>query len=1533
MFCNNSSCSKETGKTCSSGFPSILNPCSCFNHAFIISIDMLFLLVAFLIIFCKFSSKKITRNSQSQSISLVAVLSEIYNGILSVAYLFLGIWTIYHKLDMDHTVLPLDGWLVLLFQGFSWLLVAISVSLKNLNLPCTIAVKACSSFTLLYAVFLCISSLLEAIADKTVSIKILLDVLSFPGSILFLFCAFRGHGSKDTDPGCDFDACYAPLQGEEHDSTDETSVNHDITPLANAGVLSKMFFWWLNPLLQKGKEKILENNDIPTLQQACQAQACYLKYTDRLSEQKRRNSSGSISMLSIIAYSHWKAMLTSGVFALIKVLTLSTGPLFLRAFIAVVQGNETFKYEAYVLTIGLLIAKCLESISERQWFFITRMVGLQVRSMLSAAIYRKQQQLSNAAKMNHSPGEIVSYVTLDANRIGEFPYWFHQIWATSVQFCLALFIVYSSVGLATFAALAAIILIVVASYPLTKLQLECYKKIMSAQDKRLKAITEALGNMKLLKLHAWETHFKKVIESLRKDEFKWIIGILSQKGYQLVLFWSSPIVVPAVTFWTCYLLGITLNASNVFTFLASLRIVQEPVRLIPDIVQVFIGAKVSLDRILKFLEAPELGNRKLEQECEDKNFEHSILIKCNEISWDINPSSKPTLKDIDFVVKPGEKVAICGEVGSGKSTLLAAVLGEVPKVNGTVSENKLSIPTLYIFPSTNNFMSKPYLSFYVDHQVHVHGKKAYVSQTAWIQTGSIQENILFGSVMDPVWYQEVVGKCCLIKDLEMLPFGDLTEIGERGVNLSGGQKQRIQLARALYQNADIYFLDDPFSAVDAQTATSLFNEYVMRALSDKTVLLVSHQVDFLPAFNSILLMSGGEIIEAGTYDQLLASSQKFQDLVNAHNNTIGSEMDVSYSSNGRVMASKDVIKNVHVKEEPIMATGEQLIKEEERETGDTGLKPYLQYLRHNKGFLYFTLAILFHVAFIIGQLVQSYWLAAELQSSEVSSKELLTVFTVIGFCLAIFLLLRSFYVVLLGRGASESIFSTLLKSLFRAPMSFYDSTPVGRILSRVSSDLSIIDLDMAFKLSITVGTTMNTYFSFFVLAVLAWPVAFVIIPMVYLTILLQRHYYASAKELMRITGTTKSSVASHLAESIAGAMTIRAFGGEDRFFLKNMNLIDANASPDFYTFVANEWLIQRLEILCAIVLSSTALSMTLIYLGPSASGLIGMALSYGLSLNVFLVVSVKNQCFLSSSVVSVERVEQYMHIPSEAPEVIETNRPTHGWPCLGKVEICNLKVRYWPNAPLVLHGISCIFEGGSKIGIVGRTGSGKTTLISALFRLVEPADGEIIIDNLDICTIGLHDLRSHLGIIPQDPTLFGGSVRYNIDPLEQHTDNEIWEVLEKCQLREAVQAKEGGLNSTGKKNKDTRVGFFQFASINNMKTISAVVQDGLNWSMGQRQLFCLGRALLKRSKILVLDEATASIDNTTDSIIQKTIRAELKDCTVITVAHRIPTVMDCNMVLGISDGKLVEFDEPMKLMNKEGSLFGQLVQEYWSRSS
>ncbi|KAF5442206.1 hypothetical protein F2P56_034893 [Juglans regia] len=791
--------------------------------------------------------------------------------------------------------------------------------------------------------------------------------------------------------------------------------------------------------------------------------------------------------------------------------------------------------------------------------------------------------------------------------------------------------------------------------------------------------------------------------------------------------------------------------------------------------------------------------------------------------------------------------------------------------------------------------------------IQVYGKIAYVSQTSWIQTGTIQENILFGSDMDNQKYKETLEMCSLVKDLELLPYGDLTEIGERGVNLSGGQKQRIQLARALYQNGDIYLLDDPFSAVDAQTASSLFNEYVMKALSRKTVLLVTHQVDFLTAFHSVLLMSNGEVLQAAPYHDLLASSPEFQVLVNAHKETAGSDRLADLPATQERGTSPRDIRKTHIENEFKGSKGDQLIKQEEREIGDEGLKPYVKYLNQNKGFLYFSVASLCHLLFVISQISQNSWMAANVENPNVSTLRLIMVYLLIGFSATLVLLCRSISIVVLGLQSSKSLFSQLLNSLFRAPMSFYDSTPLGRILSRVSSDLSIVDLDVPSSFLYAVGATINAYANLGVLAVVTWQVLFVTIPMVYLAICLQRYYFSSAKELMRINGTTKSLVANHLAESVAGAMTIRAFEEEDRFFAKTFNLIDTNASPFFHNFAANEWLIQRLETISAIFLASAALCMVLLPPGTFSSGFIGMTISYGLSLNMFFVFSIQNQCTLANYIISVERVNQYMHIPNEAPEVIEGSRPPTNWPSLGKVEILDLQIRYRPDTPLVLHGISCTFEGGQKIGIVGRTGSGKTTLIGALFRLVEPEGGKIIVDGIDISTIGLHDLRSRFGIIPQDPTLFNGTMRYNLDPLSQHSEKEIWEVLEKCQLQEAVKEKKKGLDSV-------------------------VVEDGSNWSQGQRQLFCLGRALLRRSRILVLDEATASIDNATDMILQKTIRTEFSNCTVITVAHRIPTVMDCGMVLSISDGKLVEFDEPTKLMKREGSLFGQLVSEYWSHN-
>uniref|UniRef100_A0A0E0PTT9 ABC transporter C family member 10 n=1 Tax=Oryza rufipogon TaxID=4529 RepID=A0A0E0PTT9_ORYRU len=659
------------------------------------------------------------------------------------------------------------------------------------------------------------------------------------------------------------------------------------------------------------------------------------------------------------------------------------------------------------------------------------------------------------------------------------------------------------------------------------------------------------------------------------------------------------------------------------------------------------------------------------------------------------------------------------------------------------------------------------------------------------------------------------------------------------------------------------------------------------------------------------LMSDGKIIRSAPYQDLLEYCQEFQDLVNAHKDTIG----ISDLNNMPLHREKEIsmeetddIHGSRYRESVKPSPADQLIKKEEREIGDTGLKPYILYLRQNKGFLYLSICVISHIIFISGQISQNSWMAANVQNPSVSTLKLIVVYIAIGVCTLFFLLSRSLSIVVLGMQTSRSLFSQLLNSLFRAPMSFFDSTPLGRVLSRVSSDLSIVDLDVPFFFMFSISASLNAYSNLGVLAVITWQVLFISVPMIVLVIRLQRYYLASAKELMRINGTTKSSLANHLGESISGAITIRAFEEEDRFFAKNLELVDKNAGPCFYNFAATEWLIQRLELMSAAVLSFSALVMVILPPGTFSPGFVGMALSYGLSLNMSLVFSIQNQCNLANQIISVERVNQYMDITSEAAEVIKENRPAPDWPQVGKVELRDLKIKYRQDAPLVLHGITCTFEGGHKIGIVGRTGSGKTTLIGALFRLVEPAGGKIIIDSVDITTIGLHDLRSRLGIIPQDPTLFQGTLRYNLDPLGQFSDQQIWEVLDKCQLLETVQEKEQGLDSL-------------------------VVEDGSNWSMGQRQLFCLGRALLRRCRILVLDEATASIDNATDAILQKTIRTEFKDCTVITVAHRIPTVMDCTMVLAMSDGKVVEYDKPTKLMETEGSLFRELVKEYWSYAS
>nr|QEY08338.1 ATP-binding cassette sub-family C member 5 [Crocus sativus] len=1277
----------------------------------------------------------------------------------------------------------------------------------------------------------------------------------------------------------------------------------NVTPYSDAGFFSLVTLSWLNPLLSTGFKRPLELRDIPLLAPKDRAKTCYKILNSNWERLKAENPMEQPSLVRAIFRSFWREAALNAVFAGLNTLVSYVGPYLISYFVDYLSGNITFPHEGYILAGIFFSAKLIETLTSRQWYVGVDILGMHVRSALTAMVYRKGLRLSSLARQCHTSGEIVNYMAVDVQRVGDYSWYLHDIWMLPLQIVLALAILYKNVGIATLATLIATVISIIVTIPLAKLQEEYQDKLMSAKDERMRKTSECLRNMRILKLQAWEDRYRLKLEEMRTVEFKWLRKALYSQAFITFIFWGSPIFVSVITFGTSILLGHRLTAGSVLSALATFRILQEPLRNFPDLVSMIAQTKVSVDRISGFLQDEELR--------EDATIlvpqgltTNSIEIKDGEFCWDPS-SSRSTLTALHLKVERGMRVAVCGVVGSGKSSFLSCLLGEIPKVSG---------------------------------EVRISGSVAYVSQSAWIQSGNIEENILFGSPMDKHRYKSALHACSLKKDLELLAHGDQTIIGDRGINLSGGQKQRVQLARALYQDADIYLLDDPFSAVDAQTGSELFKEYIISALASKTVVYVTHQVEFLPTADMILVLKEGHIIQAGRYEELLQAGTDFNTLVSAHHEAIEamdileycpedlaetSHVDISAIGN-RLTASASNLDILHeVKPEKEQAKKakkkakrvrkKQLVQEEERERGKVSLRVYLSYMAAAYKGMLIPLIILAQASFQVLQIASNWWMAwANPQTKgdkpKTSNMALLVVYMILAFGSSLFVFVRAVLVATFGLAAAQKLFIKMLRTVFRAPMSFFDSTPAGRILNRVSVDQSVVDLDIPFRLGGFASTTIQLIGIVGVMSKVTWQVILLIVPMAIACLWMQKYYMASSRELVRIVSIQKSPIIHLFGESIAGAATIRGFGQEKRFMKRNLYLLDCFSRPFFCSLAAIEWLCLRMELLSTLVF---AFCMTLLVSFPHGTidpSMAGLAVTYGLNLNARLSRWILSFCKLENKIISIERIHQYCQIPSEAPPIIESCRPPSSWPQSGDIEMIDLKVRYKESLPMVLHGITCRFPGGKKIGIVGRTGSGKSTLIQALFRLIEPVDGKIVIDNIDISTIGLHDLRARLSIIPQDPTLFEGTIRINLDPLEEHSDHKVWQALDKCQL--------GGVISNTLQKLDT-----------------PVLENGDNWSVGQRQLVSLGRALLKQAKILVLDEATASVDTATDNLIQKIIRTEFRDCTVCTIAHRIPTVIDSNLVLVLSDGRVAEFDTPQRLLEDKSSMFLKLVSEYSTRSS
>ncbi|KAJ9543436.1 hypothetical protein OSB04_023143 [Centaurea solstitialis] len=1279
-----------------------------------------------------------------------------------------------------------------------------------------------------------------------------------------------------------------------------------VTPYSEAGLFSLATLSWLNSLLSIGVKRPLELRDIPLLAPEDRSKFNYKILNSNWERLKAESVENEPSLAWALLRSFWKEAAKNAIFAGLYTLVSYVGPYMINDFVDFLSGIERFPNEGYVLAGVFFVAKLIETLTTRQWYLGVDILGMHVRSALTAMVYRKGLRLSSSARQSHTSGEIVNYMAVDVQRVGDYAWYLHDIWMLPMQIILALAILYKSVGIACVATLIATILSIVITIPLARIQELYQDKLMAAKDDRMRKTSECLRNMRILKSQAWEDRYKVRLEEMRSVEFKWLKKALYSQAFITFFFWSSPIFVAAVTFGTSILIGGQLTAGGVLSALATFRILQEPLRNFPDLVSMMAQTKVSLDRITGFLQEEELQ--------EDATIvlqrgmsNVAIEINDGEFQWDAS-APRRTLTGIQMKVVRGMRVAVCGSVGSGKSSFLSCILGEIPKISG---------------------------------EVRICGSAAYVSQSAWIQSGNIEENVLFGNPMDKAKYKRVLHACSLKKDLELFSHGDQTIIGDRGINLSGGQKQRVQLARALYQDADIYLLDDPFSAVDAHTGSELFKEYILTALAAKTVVFVTHQVEFLPAADLILVLKEGQIIQAGRYDELLQAGTDFNTLVSAHQEAIDAmdiynhsddefdghhPLDGSITNCESVGTSMDAMakdpkesasisdhKAIKEKKKGKRSRKKQLVQEEERERGKISMKIYLSYMAAAYKGLLIPLIIIAQILFQGLQIASNWWMAwanpqTEGDTARVSNLVLIAVYMALAFGSSWFIFVRAVLVATFGLAAAQKLFLKMLTNVFRAPMSFFDSTPAGRILNRVSVDQSVVDLDIPFRLGGFAATTIQLLGIVGVMTQVTWQVLLLIVPMAIACLWMQKYYMASSRELVRIVSIQKSPIINLFGESIAGAATIRGFGQEKRFMKRNLYLLDCFARPFFCSIAAIEWLCLRMELISTFVF---AFCLVLLVSFPRKAidpSMAGLAVTYGLQLNARLSRWILSFCKLENKIISIERIHQYCHIPSEAPPIIEDSRPPPSWPEEGKIEIIDLKVRYKESLPVVLRGVTCEFPGGKKIGIVGRTGSGKSTLIQALFRLIEPESGRIIIDNIDISSIGLHDLRSRLSIIPQDPTLFEGTIRGNLDPLEEHSDQEIWEALDKSQLGDTVREKEQKLDAP-------------------------VLENGDNWSVGQRQLVSLGRALLKQARILVLDEATASVDSATDNLIQKIIRQEFRDCTVCTIAHRIPTVIDSDLVLVLSDGQVAEFDSPIRLLEDKSSMFYKLVTEYSSRSS